>query len=242
MGKKTMQRCGAIAIGIALWPAAALAGGCGAAECYERVRTPDVYQTVARPVVIASARHVVVSSPAVIGHQVNRVELTPGSWHAHHQPALYGSRVRQVQVAPARVHYASTAPVYRTEHQTVVVAPGGYRWEHRRDRFGHDRLCKVHTAPVTRTVARQVLVAPAGRVAHVTPAAYRFVEQPVLLQAARTRHTYQPGVHDFVSHHVVVRPATQHVVTHPAVIGVAHERVLVERGGHAWRPAHGWFR
>ncbi len=243
MQVKAMRGATALAVVMAvpMLATAAAAGGCGAVECYAKVKHPDVYQTVARPVVLAPARQDVVTTPAMIGHQVNRVEVMPGRWHAHHEPAMYGTRAKVVQVAPAKVHYSVTAPVYQTVHQNVVVQPGSYRWEHKHGLFGHDKLCKVYTPAVTQTVARTVMVAPAQKVAHVTPASYRTVTQPVLLRPAATRHVYQPPVHDFVSTPVVVRPATQQVVTHPAVVGVEHSNVLVQQGGHSWQRTHTWF-
>jgi hypothetical protein len=84
------------------------------------------------------------------------------------------------------------------------------------------------------------MVAPASTIAHTSPAVYKTVSQPLLIAPAKVRHTYVPPRHAWVDHPMVVRPATQRVIHHPAVIGTRHEDVLVRRGGSAWVPARGY--
>lgn len=164
-------------------PAPAAAGGCHTAACYEKVRTPDVYATVARPVVVVPARSEVV-----------------------HTPAVYGSVVRQVEVAPARAWHSYSPPVYSSVARTVVVSPGGFRWQHTVDRHGRERLCKVYVAPVTRTVQQTVLVKPAERHTHVAPALYKTVHQPVVVRPTSVHTVHHPAVVDYRREKVLVRP------------------------------------
>ena len=80
-------------------------GGCRgqAVACYEKVRLPDVYRTVERPVVLRPARQRVVHVPAVIGTRVERQIVAPGRIHAVHQPAVHCTIMRREMVAPASV-------------------------------------------------------------------------------------------------------------------------------------------
>jgi hypothetical protein len=215
----------------------ASAGGCrDNAECYEKVKAPDVYATVARPVVVQPGYQQTVHTPAVVGARTQKIEVQPGAWSAHHKPAEYGSYTKSVMVQPARVSHTHVPARYATVHETVVVRAAGYRWERSVDRHGRETMCKVAVPAETRTVARQVQVSAAQTVAHTTPAVYKTVTQPVLLSPAKTVHAYTPPVHDYVSHPVVLRPAQTHVVNHPPVMGVAHSQVLVREGGSRWQP------
>lgn len=205
-----------------------------AVECYEKVKTPDVYTDVARPVVVRPGWREVVETPPVIARRTDRVVVTPGQWHAQHSPAVYGTYRKRVLVQPAHVRYHVTPSTRHVVHDTVVVRRGGYKWQHQRGPFGKEKLCKIKVSPVVKTVAREV-VRPGARVPYAVPAVYRHVERSVVLQPARTKHFYQPPVYDLVERPVVVRPAMQHVVQHPPVTKVVHDRVLVRKGGYSWR-------
>ena len=82
-------------------------------ECYEKVRTPDVYQTVERPVVVHPGYREVVRLPAVTAVRTERVEVSPARVLTHNVPAVYGTIMRREMVAPASVSYVATAPIVR---------------------------------------------------------------------------------------------------------------------------------
>jgi hypothetical protein len=212
-------------------------GDCrGHAECYQKVKAPDTYATVARPVVLQPARSETVHVPAVVTERMQRVEVQPGSWTAHHRPAEYGSVAKTVMVQPARVSHSTIPARYETRHETVVVRPASFRWERTVDRHGRETMCKVAVSAETRTVARQVQVSPAHTVAHTVPAVYKTVTQAVLVSPAKTVHTYNPPVHSWVANPMVLRHASTKVVTHPAVTAVVHEQVKVKDGAVSWQP------
>lgn len=216
----------------------ALAGGCARdqAECYEKVKAPDVYATVARPVVVEPARTEVVTRPALVMDRLEKVEVKPAHTAVVHAPPVYGTIHRTVEVAPARAHVAWTPAVYATRHREVVVSPGRVRWERKVDASGRETLCKVKSPPVTRTVAEKVLVAPPRKSVHITPAVYRDEQRTVVMREAQTHAVHHPAVYAWQRRPVVVAPATRHVVTHPPVVALRHETRLVQRGGTYWRP------
>jgi hypothetical protein len=213
------------------------ASGCGAraTECYQKVRTPDVYATVERQVVVRPGYHETVQTPAVIGVKHRTVEVQAGRWHAEHIPAQHATVMTRQMVRPATAHFVQTAPVYATQHQTVVVQPAGVRWEHRRGLFGRETMCKVETPAVTQTVARQVMVSPGYKVPVVSPAVYQDVPRTVVVSPSRTRHVYQAPVHQTVAQTYVARPAMTHVVAHPAVVATERHNVLVRHGQEQWQ-------
>lgn len=90
----------------------AIAGGHGcrgkAVACYEKVRLPDVYKTIERPVVVKPAREHVVRVPAVVGTRLEREIVAPGRVHAVPVAPVYGTLMRREMVAPGTVSYRST--------------------------------------------------------------------------------------------------------------------------------------
>src|SRR5262249_45835007 len=152
----------------------------------ERVRQPDVYATVERPVVVSPGYVQVVEQPPIVMDRVRRIEAIPGSFEVQHLPPVYGSYTSTVMVAPARP-VAEHIPEARTiVHQHVVVRPARIKWQRTVDAHGRVRLCKVEVPTVTRVVARSVMVAPATTIYRTIPAQYRQAVMPMLVRPART--------------------------------------------------------
>jgi hypothetical protein len=209
---------------------------CNSAECYEKVRQPDVYGTAQRPVMLQPGHTEVNHLPAAIQLRTQRIEVVPGMWHAERSPALYGSTQKHVLVKPAHVSLSHTPAVYKTMHEQVMSG-GHVRWERVRDAHGHERLCKVVTPGRMMSMARRVMVSPAHTSQTVVPATYRTVTRAVLVKPAKTHYTYQNPVHQFVGNVNVIRPATVETTRHDPVWGTESETVLVKKGGYAWQPA-----
>jgi hypothetical protein len=208
--------------------------GCNSAECYEKVRQPDVYSTVQRPVQLQPARTEVVHQPAAIQFRPQRIEVIPGRWHPTHSPALYGHYQKHVMTKAAQVRTHHTPAVYETVREHVAAAPQ-VRWQRVRDAHGRERLCKVVIPGRMMSMARRVMVQPAHTSETVIPATYRTVSRPVLVQEAKTRHVYQYPMHQFVTNTNVIRPATAVTVHHQPVYGTEPQTV-VRKGGYAWQP------
>ncbi len=206
-----------------------------AVACYEKVRTPEVYATVARKIVVQPATREVVETPAVYGRRTDRVVVESAHVERVREPAVYGRRYKRVLVRPASVSYEHVPAVVKTVRERVLVSDGGYRWERSRSLLGRERICKVRNNPVYRTVTREVVARPSERVRHVRPALYRYERTQVLLREARTRHVYTPQITAIVNRKVLLKPAERRVVNHPKVVGTRYERVLVRDGGYVWR-------
>ena len=243
MLRMTLVAAVTLGAGLAMDGGAAQAGhGCAserARECYEKVRRPDVYETVERKVLIAPPRRDVRYEPAVIENRPYRVEVAPQRVRAEHIPAVYSTVTRRQLVEPARVDYRHEPAVTRRMHETVVTHPGGVRWERTVGHHGQEKMCKVHVRAQTATVVRDVVVSPARRVPVMTPAVYRDVAVPVLVSPARVHHVVEPARYAVEHRPVVLKPAHTYVVEHPAVVGVETKKVLVHSGGHEWQRTGG---
>lgn len=221
---------------LGLGPTFAFGGHCGgrAVECYDKVRTPDLYATRTRPVFVRPGYRSVVPTPPVVRNVTVPVVVRPGRWRTVVAPPVYSMRRERVLVAPGRKVYEEIPAVTRRVERTVVV-PGRVHWRRTRDMFGHERMCKVVSKATTRrTIVREVVVSPARRVVHVRRPVYDVVERPVEMRPATARRVFEPAVHSYINRSVIVRPAGIAVVSHPPVVGLTREHVLVRPGGYAW--------
>ena len=210
-----------------------------AVECYQKVRRPDVYATVERPVVVAPGHREFRHEPAVIQNRPYQVQVAPQRVHVEHVPAVYSTVTRRQLVEPARVGYVHQPAVIERVLETVVTHPGGLRWERSFGRDGQERICKVHVPAQTATIARDVVVSPARSVPVATPAVYREVAVPVIVAPAHTRHIVEPAQYAIEHRPVVLRPASTVIVDHPPVIGLQRQQVLVQGGGYGWQRTGG---
>jgi len=168
-----------VASSLAAAPSPAFA--CGGGDCYDRVRLPDVYATVDRPVIVRRGyREVYDIDPVVV------------------------VRPERVMVRPARVVTRARPPVVRTVLQEVVVRPGGYAWRSTYGPYG-ERRCKVPVPPEVKLVPRQVVVRP-GRLETVTlPPIYARTNRVVAVRPPRQLVVDHPPVIGRESTRVLVR-------------------------------------
>lgn len=160
------------------------ASACTYGECYDKVRTPDVYRTVDRPVVVRRGyREVVETEPVVV------------------------VRPERVMVQPSRVEYVRTPPVTRTVFQEIVVRRGGYRWKTTYGPYG-ERRCKVRVPAEVKVVPREVVVAPGRRVRVRTPAVYAYQNRAIAVRPAKRFVRDVPPVVEYESSRVLVRRGT----------------------------------
>ncbi|MGX5831407.1 hypothetical protein [Mesorhizobium sp. 43Arga] len=159
----------------------ATAAGGRAVECYEPVRTPDVYDTV--------YEDVLVSPP---GQQVD------------YTPPIYGTRERVVMTVPAQVSYEIVPAVTRTVYRTVRVDGGGYAWEWRVI-HGRKVLCKIWHKERYERVAETVVIEPERTRRVVTPAQYDSIAEEVLVQPEQRRIIDVPASYQTVARRVLVR-------------------------------------
>jgi hypothetical protein len=133
------------------------------------------------------------------------------------------------------VAYRHVPATTRTVTRRIVIRPARVTWRREVDHRGRVTMCKVVVPAKTKLVKRTVRIG-SRTIAHEVPAKYKQVVQPVLLQPARNHNVYVPPVHAYVSEPIVIRPPTATVIQHPPVVRYAYDRVLVQRGGHAWVP------
>ncbi|MEH3116220.1 MAG: hypothetical protein PGN25_00970 [Methylorubrum populi] len=122
--------------------APARAGGCASAECYRRVTTPPIYDTVSERVLVQPPRTVYRTTPPVYDTVSEPVLVAPGGrrWvtrtDAYGQlvgcwvttPPRYAVQTRRVLVRPPETIPHTLPPVYATTQRRVLVQPARAAW------------------------------------------------------------------------------------------------------------------
>lgn len=128
--------------GAVLVASPASAGGCYSAECYRRVPTPPVFDTVSEQRLVRAPRTVYRTTPPVYDTVSERVLVSPGGRHWQQSYDAYGQLVgcwintppryavqsRRVLVRPAEVIPETLPPVYASFQRRVLVQPAGSTW------------------------------------------------------------------------------------------------------------------
>ena len=94
-------------------------GGCVSAECYRRVTTPPVYDTVSERVLVEPGARRWVTRYDAYGQLV-------GCWVT--TPPRYAVQTRRVLVRPPETIPETLPPVYATSYRRVLVQPARAAW------------------------------------------------------------------------------------------------------------------
>ncbi|GEP10481.1 hypothetical protein [Methylobacterium gnaphalii] len=125
-----------------LFAAPATAGGCYGVECYRRVTTPPIFDTVSEQRLVRPARTIYRTTPPVYDTVSERVMVSPGGRHWQTRYDAYGQLVgcwittpprfavqtRRVLVRQAEVIPETLPPVYASYSRRVLVQPASQQW------------------------------------------------------------------------------------------------------------------
>lgn len=129
-------------VGATLFAGPAAAGGCYGAECYRRVVTPPIFDTVSEQRLVRAPRTVYRTTPPVYDTVSERVLVSPGGRHwqtsydAYGQlvgcwittPPRYAVQSRRILVRQAEVIPETLPPVYASYSRRVLVQPASSQW------------------------------------------------------------------------------------------------------------------
>lgn len=173
-------------------------------ECYERHRTPPVYDTVHENVQLHPGYVDVQVSPPVYGHSTREVLVRPGRIEHVRNPAVYSYETERVLLEPARKVKRRASAHYETRYKTVKVS-GGYSWEWRVIN-GRRVLCKIKHKARYKQVAYQVRVSSDRYVYETVPARYGYKKRKTLVQAESTEPYVLAPEYETVHEEVMLQP------------------------------------
>lgn len=160
---------------------------CHGSSCYNLVRTPPVYGSVAETYLARPAQTQAQVIPAEYDTVSEKVLVQPGRQIPRHIPAQYS-----------------------TVSEKVMVSPGGKRWEVTTDAYGRTTGCWVYDAPRYAYQQRTVMVSPASVEYETLPPVYAHRQRTVMVRPTQVVHHTIPAVYETRHRQVLVSPGGQH--------------------------------
>ncbi|UIJ73997.1 hypothetical protein [Aurantimonas sp. HBX-1] len=212
-----------------------LAGGRPTA-CYEPVRSPALYSTVAEDVLVRPASVVYDVVPARYGYATREVLVEPERVIAERIPAEYTTVARQVLLQPERVIRRAAPPVYRTVTETVLIEPARETWEWRV--IGGRRVyCRI-VLPARYGTRERTVVERGESWDEVIPAEYGIEHVQVMLAPERYVQHVIPARYETVREQVILEPEQTVAREIPAQYETRHRTVKVRDEAAGWRQVH----
>lgn len=217
-------------------------------QCFARVMSPPVTETVQEEVLVAPAttrREIV---PATYRYATTRVMVREETIRHRIIPAVYETVTEQVLVRPERVEKVAVPATYETYTETVVVRPARTVWKRGkgllgrqpgqavlgRDQTTGELLCLVTEPAVTTTVTRTRQLAPARVEERMIAAEYKTVSRQVVVEPARVVEEVIPAVYEDREIRVLDTPAKEMEIPVPARYETITRQVVVAGGLPTW--------
>lgn len=221
-------------------------------QCFARVLSPEITETVREEVLVSPASVHTEVRPAV--YETQTVEVMVREQTVRHRvvPAVFETVREEVLVEPERVEKVVIPAEWETYTETVVVEPQRVAWKPGRGLLGRSAvegtktqapesdvatggvLCRVIVPAKTRDIVRVRLVSPPRMEERVIPARYETVERQVMVSAPRVVEEIVPAVHETREVRVLVEPAREQRVEVPAVYETIERNIIVGGGEMQW--------
>lgn len=224
-----------------------------AGQCFARVLTPVVTQTVTEQILETPATQRIEVRPAVYRDSSVRVVVRGPETRHRVIPAVYETVEERVMVEPERTDITVIPAQFETFTETVVVKPERVVWKKGDGIYGRsgvrgvvaasaqggemhtgEVLCRVIEPAVTRTVTRSRMVAPPRTQERVIPARYKTVQRRVVVEPARVIEEVIPAVHEDRTIRVMVEPPEEIRIDVPAVYRTVSRDVVRGGGDLQW--------
>jgi peptidoglycan hydrolase-like protein with peptidoglycan-binding domain len=205
-----------------------------AGECYARVVTPAVYDTVQERVVVEEGRQAVaVTDPGFVPGARDYVARDASEELSVRQPT-FRTVTEQVLVRPAYERLAVVPAEYNTVTETIVVREPRQVWRRganlssiqRHDPITGEIYCLVTEPGETRTVTRRVLVRAEQVTRETVPAEYTTVTRQVMVDPGEVIRTPIAERRGSVATRELGAPATERAYNVPDRVGVVTRQVL----------------
>ena len=220
-------------------------------QCFEKVRTAEVYDTVPERQIVTPERVEHRFIPAEFEMRDRTVVVTPARTEHYPVPATYRTVVETVVVRPPSVRTEFVPPVYEQVARQVLVREARTVWKpgyaqpayaqqgYPQPAYAQPAYAQGYGQPMYAPQGYgpgwrgQTQVTPTGEILClvVEPAVYRTVVEQVVRTPERTIEIPVPAVTEQVSRQVVDHPGYEATREIPAQYGVVREKVLV-------RPEH----
>ena len=236
----------AMALSAAQYPPSANVG-----QCFARVLTPDIVETVSEQVEAKAASTTQRIIPARYETQSIRVQVKQATTGYRTIPAVYETVAEQVLVEPAREILVSVPAKYETWSETIEIEPARLVWKSGSGLYGRDTaanitelsseeiatgevLCRVMQPAKTRTVRRTRMVEPARTEKRTIPAKYQTVTRQVVKTPPRVEEYTIEASYADIPVEVMVQAERIEQTVIPATYRTVERQVIARKGGMEW--------
>ncbi len=219
-----------------------------AGECYARVLTPEIYNTVKERVLVKEASTKLIKVPAKYRYVNKKVLVKEASTKIQTIPPVYKTVTEKVLVKEATTKLVTVPAVYKNVRQRVMVECAHTEWKKGKGVYSYSNtlsskttptgevMCLVKVPAKYKIITKKVMVKPACTIRKTVPAVYRTVTKQVVVTPAREEVVNIPAVYRTVRVKEIVCPETTKEIKIPAVYKTITKKEKVKDSEIKWLP------
>lgn len=224
-----------------------------AGQCFARVLSPAITETVREEVLVAPETFEIDVIPASFETRTERVMVRQETSQFRITPPVMQTVEERVLIEPERIEKFVVPAQFETYDETIIVQPERVTWRPGSGLYGREMvasgasspgnpteistgevLCRVLIPAQTRTITRSRMIAPPRVEERVIPARFETVSRQVVAEPARYVEEIIPAVYEERTIRVMVSPPQERRMVVPAVYSTVSREVVVGGGQLHW--------
>jgi len=209
-------------------------------KCYAKCKTPDIYETFTRKVLVEEAYVRTTTIPATYETIEKQVMLAEGGVNYKTIPATYKTVTDQELIEPEQIIVNIIPAKYETRTRKILVQEESGEWVKKKkdpncfSENPEDCLiaCYEKIPAVYKTETYDVIVSPEETVEKIIPAKYKTITKQVVDVPEKVEEMPYDPIYKTVKEKVVVTPEGVKEEAIPAVYKQVTEKRLAEKGGY----------
>lgn len=209
-------------------------------KCYAKCKTPDIYNTFKRKVLVEESYVKTTTIPAVYKDVERKVVVKEGGVNYKKIPAKYKTITEKEVVEPERTEIKIIPAKYETKTRKVLVSPESGKWVKKKkdphcfSENPDDCLiaCYEKIPAKYSTESYEVMIEPERTIENVIPAVYKTVTREVVDVPEQTLEIPYDPVYKTITEKVMVTPERVEEELIPAIYKEVEEKKLAEKGGY----------
>lgn len=209
-------------------------------KCYAKCKSPDIYETFTRKVLVEDTYVKTTTIPAVYKTVKKQVEVQPGGVNYKTIPATYKT-VKEKVLVRAEEKIVNIIPAkYETRSREVLISEESGKWVKKKkdpncfSSNPEDCLiaCYEKIPAQYKTEFYDVMVSSEKTEERVIPAVYKTITKEVVDEPQKTIEVPYDPIYNTVDERVMVTPERIEEETIPAVYKEVEEKRLAKKGGY----------
>ena len=209
-------------------------------KCYAKCKSPDIYETVTREVLVKQATTKLNTIPAAYETRTETVLVKEAAKQYTVIPAQYTTVTEQVMIAPERKVLKMIPAKYGKESKEVMISPARGAWVKKKkdpNCFSEKPedcyiACYEEVPAQYRTETYQIVLQPARTVEEIVPAKFTTVKKRVVSKEATVQESMTEPKYKTITTKVLISPERVEESNIPAKYSTVTEKVLVREGGY----------